>query len=236
MGPLDINAEELKEKLEANGENNEKAKVAETKVPSTTAPPNIKATQPTDGLTELVQNTAATFNDLIDNAFQGDQKSKSEFLDQRLQYEEDAEQSLTDKQQYVESATLQSDPATAIGRESTRAVLGAIEGIPKSFGALADVSGDQLKKTYNSVLGYPIDPTQDPQSPEYEKGNWWFGNEDLIAENHNPLFGFARELGTFIGISRRLGPVTTPAKAKILTQANRIPYVQSANTLSLIHI
>ena len=230
MGPLDINAEELKEKLEANGENNEKAKVAETQVPSTTAPPNIKATQPTDGLTELVQNTAATFNDLIDNTFQGDQKSKGEFLDQRLQFEEDAEQSFADRQQYVESATLQSDPATAIGRESTRAVLGAIEGIPKSFGALADVSGDQLKKTYNSVLGYPIDPTQDPQSPDYEKGNWWFGNEDLIAENHNPVFNFARELGTFIGISRRLGPVTGPAKAKILTQANRIPYVQSANT------
>ena len=230
MGPLDINAEELKEKLEANGENNEKAKVAETQVPSTTAPPNIKATQPTDGLTELVQNTAATFNDLIDNTFQGDQKSKGEFLDQRLQFEEDQEQSFTDRQEYVESATLQSDPATAIGRESTRAVLGGIEGIPKSFGALADVGGDQLKKTYNSVLGYPIDPTQDPDSPEYEKGNWWFGNEDLIAENHNPVFNFAREVGTFIGISRRLGTVSNPAKAKILTQGSQIPYVQSANT------
>jgi len=97
--------------------------------------------------------------------------------------------------------------ATAVARETTRAVLGGGQDAIKSLGEFADLSGDSLKVGLANILGETVDPTQNPWDENYEKGNW-LNIPYAVKENKTGWGKLARGLVEFGLLTRWTGNVT----------------------------
>ena len=186
------NIENKEELIDENLKENElQAEGFDFSIPN---PSEGEARGPVEAFTD---NLSATAKDFIDNRFQGDQKTKEDFIAEREQARVDATAGHEERQEALDESTNFFD---TVAREGVRAPLGAIEDAANSVLLTADKTGDEVKKQLNQVLGRPVDPEQDPSSDEYE--SWYDGSNKIIGENQTGVGKFARGVSEFMLLTR----------------------------------
>ena len=101
--------------------------------------------------------------------------------------------------------------------EGIRAASGGAMDAFESIGDFAELSGDTGKTALNHLLGKPKDPTQNPFSPEYQRGDagWLNIPDQIVPENRTSLGKLARgfiEFGVLLGTTRGIGNQLGTAK------------------------
>ena len=183
-------------------------------------PSEGEARGPVESFTD---NISANVKDFIDNRFQGDQKTKEDFIAEREQTRVDATAGEEERQEALNESTNFFD---VVAREGVRAPLGAIEDAAHSVLLTADKTGDEIKKQINQTLGRPVDPEQDPSSDEYK--SWYDGSNKIIAENQIGLGKFARGISEFMLLARWTGKALGPARAQGSTMLGNTQLVRAA--------
>ena len=96
--------------------------------------------------------------------------------------------------------------------EGIRAASGGAMEAVESVGDFAELTGDTLKTKINQAFGRPVDPTQDPWSKEYIRGDssWLDIPDHIVPENRTNLGKLARgfvEFGVLLATTRGVGNV-----------------------------
>ena len=183
-------------------------------------PSEGEARGPVEAFTDKL---SANAKDFIDNRFQGDQKTKEDFIAEREQARVDVTAGEEERQEALNESTNFFD---VVAREGVRAPLGAIEDAAHSVLLTADKTGDEVKKQINQTLGRPVDPEQDPSSDEYK--SWYDGSNKIIAENQTGLGKFARGISEFMLLTRWTGKALGPARAQGSTMLGNTQLVRAA--------
>tara|TARA_R100000152_G_C6779887_1_gene211994 strand:+ start:79 stop:4230 length:4152 start_codon:yes stop_codon:yes gene_type:complete len=90
-------------------------------------------------------------------------------------------------------------PQPNILSETGAAIAGGAADAVESVGGFAELTGDTLKTGINTLMGRPIDQTQNPFSELYESGDagWLDVPDEWVPENHTALGNLARGLVEF---------------------------------------
>ena len=156
-----------------------------------------KPNPPANALEEIIDNLAVNAADLGDNLFQGNQRTKDEIAEERGWKRDDFR---AKQDQFKENLR-----GTGTQEVSNLLTGGAIDAV-ESVGAIAELTGDQIKTGFNQTFGFPVDPTQDPSDPEYIKkdAGWLQVPDEWEPENETGWGRFGREIVEFGLISRHL--------------------------------
>ena len=150
-------------------------------------------------LGEFVENNVTIpLRDAIDNTFQGDQLSREDIRSNRDEIRADAQE---------RSDAFQKETEGTLPSEVTKLAVGSTMDAVDSVLNFTDLAGDTVKTGLNQVLGRPIDPSQNPFSPDYERGDWFDLPDDWKPENKTALGKFGRGLVEFGLITRWTGAV-----------------------------
>jgi len=219
------NIENKEELIDENLKENElQAEGFDFSIPN---PNEGEARGPVEAFTDDI---SATVRDFIDDRFQGDQKTKEDFIAEREQARVDA---TAGEEERVEALNESTNFFDTVAREGVRAPLGAIEDAANSVLLTADKTGDEVKKQLNQVLGRPVDPEQDPSSDEYK--SWYDGSNKVIGENQTGVGKFARGVSEFMLLTRwtgkALGPLKGNVNPNLMMGANQTKIVRAAHPM-----
>ena len=109
------------------------------------------------------------------------------------------------QEEFREQAT---DPLS----EGIKAVSGGTMEAVESIGDFAELTGDTIKTKFNQAFGRPVDPTQDPWSKEYLRGDgsWLDIPDHIVPENKTAMGKLARgfvEFGVLLATTRGVGNI-----------------------------
>ena len=111
----------------------------------------------------------------------------SDYLTENKQQEEDKEE----EEKKEDDPTFMSEAGAAIAGGAAQAV--------ESIGGFAELTGDTLKTGLNSLVGNPVDETQNPFSNEYIQNDagWFDVPDEWVPENKTGLGRFSRDVIEF---------------------------------------
>lgn len=122
-------------------------------------------------------------------------------------------QLLQEEEEEKEEKPKETDDATFMSEAGAAIVGGAADAV-ESVGGFAELTGDTLKTSFNTLFGRPIDATQNPFDSRYQAndGGWLDLPDDWIPENKTGLGKLSRGLVEFGLLTVTTGGVGKLAK------------------------